>query len=836
MKKFFSILCAIAIVFSANATSISKKDVIAKNVVKKELRVKNAAVKAPAKAAHFKTLKSVSVKKVATVKELNAPKHELANAPKAVAKAPQAKKATVDLTFTSADAEIDWYDYCATEGWWQIEAETDEWYVSLSNVASDEAAGEYAWEDLDPEYCCVYDIANESGFIYFVGGSCTVAVAEDGSVNVSGSFADEAGNIYNIDLTYEEPEAPVYPEGGEFECDEVSFSYYASDGDAWYKLDVAEPEMEFRFDVLVGEGLEDVELDKEYTLDDMIANYTYVYLGENKLTFTEVSFLKSSNVDGSADLNVVAKDENGNVWKLHYAFPAAPEALSFETITANVTYTKEAYWFWYVYTFEAADEANAIVLQIMPDDSFYGTWSAGENADITGAVAPLNGVESEIYSGEVTIEQNAKGFKITGKVLCWNSIEYTLDLTYVIPAATREADFTLANLEANIFDGGWQLMGFNADSTEYISIAAYADEVAGHYTEAELAGDYCYIYTGLEFDEEGNVAAGTQFTLLKADLDVAFNEEAGTITITGKFRAQNGDDAADIPEFKLNLSGAVPEPISEEVTFAMKDMKVTFTEEYWDIKGSDEETGYYLEIRSLTPEVAGTYTEANLDDYWTYVGTGNSTFFDIKEANVTVAFADNVLTVKGTMTFANGSDLIVATVDVAGDAGAGDEYDAQDEDFKFVFEEYTIDDQYFVQYGVLVVEAKDEDNNYISLEIETETAELTAGVYTVGQEVAKGYIEDNSIYGSFAGVRTAQGINIPLWLINAGTVTVYENGPIAVSATNTWGRQIECLLGTWPEAIDNTDANATVTKSIKNGQLIIRKNGVDYNAQGAIVK
>ena len=180
--------------------------------------------------------------------------------------------------------------------------------------------------------------------------------------------------------------------------------------------------------------------------------------------------------------------------------------------------------------------------------------------------------------------------------------------------------------------------------------------------------------------------------------------------------------------------------------------------------------------------------------------------------------------------------MIVATVDVAGDAGAGDEYDAQDEDFKFVFEEYTLDDQYFEQYGVLIVEAQDEENNYISLEIETETAELAAGVYTVGQEVAKGYI-DQYIYGSFAGSLDAEGyINIPLWLINAGTVIVYENGPIAVKATNTWGAQIECLLGTWPEAIDNTDANATVTKSIKNGQLIIRKNGVDYNAQGAIVK
>ena len=39
-----------------------------------------------------------------------------------------------------------------------------------------------------------------------------------------------------------------------------------------------------------------------------------------------------------------------------------------------------------------------------------------------------------------------------------------------------------------------------------------------------------------------------------------------------------------------------------------------------------------------------------------------------------------------------------------------------------------------------------------------------------------------------------------------------------------------------PTAIDNTEVNAKVVKSIENGMLIIIKNGVKYNAQGAIVK
>ena len=96
---------------------------------------------------------------------------------------------------------------------------------------------------------------------------------------------------------------------------------------------------------------------------------------------------------------------------------------------------------------------------------------------------------------------------------------------------------------------------------------------------------------------------------------------------------------------------------------------------------------------------------------------------------------------------------------------------------------------------------------------------------------------DQYIYGSFAGTLDDEGYtNIPLWLMVEGTVTVTESGVIEVAATNTWGQSISSRLGEYLESIDNIDANATATKAIRDGQLIIIKNGVKYNAQGAIVK
>ena len=74
-----------------------------------------------------------------------------------------------------------------------------------------------------------------------------------------------------------------------------------------------------------------------------------------------------------------------------------------------------------------------------------------------------------------------------------------------------------------------------------------------------------------------------------------------------------------------------------------------------------------------------------------------------------------------------------------------------------------------------------------------------------------------------------------MWLINAGTVTVAEDGVIEVAATNTWGRAINSRLGA-ATGVENVEAGAAAVKRMVNGVLVIEKNGVQYNAQGAVVK
>ncbi len=60
-----------------------------------------------------------------------------------------------------------------------------------------------------------------------------------------------------------------------------------------------------------------------------------------------------------------------------------------------------------------------------------------------------------------------------------------------------------------------------------------------------------------------------------------------------------------------------------------------------------------------------------------------------------------------------------------------------------------------------------------------------------------------------------------------GVVSIYSNNPQVYFITAELSKD---------QALDNTDAEVKVEKFFRNGQLIIRKNGVEYNAQGAIAR
>jgi hypothetical protein len=227
-------------------------------------------------------------------------------------------------------------------------------------------------------------------------------------------------------------------------------------------------------------------------------------------------------------------------------------------------------------------------------------------------------------------------------------------------------------------------------------------------------------------------------------------------------------------------------------------------------------------------------------------------YYHMVDANIVVAVNGQNATITGTLkgqNYYDNSDVIEFTLNLTATVEdyeepqeQGNQYDSQDEGFYYKFPEYTIDDQYLAQYNAFIVDAIDAENHTISLEfnVAAGTTELPAGVYPINDTYAAGTVSagmvDQSIYGSFAGTLNAEGlVTVPLWLLNAGTVTVLENGVIEVAATNTWGQGIYSRLGQYPEGVENTEIKGQIRKVMEDGQIIILKDGKRFTTTGIIL-
>ena len=686
MKKFFSILCAMTIVLSASAV--------------------------PAKTLGLsKQKEAVEVKTVKAHKTLPATSLQKAERAAVAFKAPQAKLENYDVTIVDYAENF----YTTDNDVWVKLYDADE-NVYYFDIVVAEGTNElalnqtYTLADMIPNYSYM---RGADGKMAYASASLTKSVSmyeEQELVHFVAQFTDTLDNNYT--LNYDQ--APFIITGDTID---VVFTGNANkpiyDG-GLCQLRAENEDYDIAFTFPCAEGAPA----GTYTEDDMNLQYTFV--NDYEAVSAHCVVVESN---GTILLEGWILAGDGNVYHVTFSF-TAPTAQSFETITATNLVLDDSYASWFGIIIVGASNEDYTVSMYLPSDDYLGTFDAEEvSLSIEGADG-----EIEIYEGTITVANIATGVAITGTVLGMNGVQYTLNLTYVIPDATSQETITMSGKLTNYEGQAWQFIGSTA--SQMVTIAAYATSIPGTYGRSDLMADYTYVVKVVGSDT-------LYYDMVDANVLVVVNGE--NAVITGTLKGQNYYDATDVIEFALNLT-------------------------------------------------------ATVEDYEEPAEQGN-------------------------------------------------QYDSQDEGFYIKFPEYTIDDQYLAQYNVFVVEAQDAQNNTISLEfnVAAGTTELPAGVYPINDTYAAGTVTngtvDQYIYGSFAGSLDEQGyINVPLWLLNAGTVTVLENGVIEVAATNTWGQGIYCRLGQYPEGIENTEAAVETVKAIRNGQLVIIKNGVEYNAQGVSVK
>ena len=691
MKRFTYLLSALFIILlSANASPVKTL----KNDKKADVfeQVKHT------KAVHAHALPATSLQKAT---------------PQAAAlkRAPQAKHDNYNVTITDyaenfyasgndvwvklydADGNIYYFDVVVAEG-------TQE--LALNQT--------YTLADMLTNYSYMKNA--EGGKMAYASASLTKTVSmyeEQELVHFDAAFTDTLGNNYT--LAYQQ--APFIITGDTID---VVFTGNANKpvyAQGLCQLSAENDDYKIAFTFPCAEGAPA----GTYTEDDMNIQYTYV----NDFEAVSAHCVVVEN-DGAIALEGWILAADGNVYHVTFSF-TAPTAQSFETITATNLVLDDSYASYFGILMVGASNEDYTVSMYLSSDNYLGTFDAEE---VSLSIKDADG-KIEIYEGTITVANTADGVSITGTVLGMNGVQYTLNLTYVIPEATSQETITMSGELTNYEGQAWQFIGQTND--KMVTIAAYATSIPGTYGRSDLIANHTYVVKVVGSDT-------LYYAMVDANIVVAVNGQ--NATITGTLKGQNYDDNSDVIEFTLNLT-------------------------------------------------------ATVEDYEEPQEQGN-------------------------------------------------QYDSQDEGFYYKFPEYTIDDQYLAQYNAFIVDAIDAENHTISLEfnVAAGTTELPAGVYPINDTYAAGTVSagtvDQSIYGSFAGTLNAEGlVTVPLWLLNAGTVTVLENGVIEVAATNTWGQGIYSRLGQYPEGVENTEIKGNIRKVMEDGQIIILKDGKRFTTTGIIL-
>ncbi|MBQ9426703.1 MAG: hypothetical protein IJU36_03645 [Paludibacteraceae bacterium] len=624
---------------------------------------------------------------------------------------------TVTLSFDTAHTALT--DFTRAQGMFQFVGEDANAAVYLA-INSDSLVGHYTMDDINTRY---------TGILLYNNGDTTVIDPLDCQASVTFATAENmyivTAAILGSDTTlymaymayYQKPFEPTGDTIDVNITEPMSYKYYKSEGD-WY-MSGANAEYKVYLDLVNNDSTSPAG---NYTLDQALYNYTYVTVLATGTKLEPVSLEATvTDVDGRFDVAADMLCLDGNVYHVTM-FYAIPEALAFDTIVADNLELTPLSFFGMIFGYTASASNEDYLFSLSLDEQADGVYDAAG-----GSITNLDtNVASKIYSGSVTLGTAVDGTRtLIGDVLCMNSVQYTLDLSFVMPEPDREVNLTeTGELTEYASDGVWQVYIENANHIIGITMN-YEDEIAGTYKTADM---YDKTYNWVT---EINGTDSTEYDALGMEINVAVSNETETATITGWMIAREYE-GTEVVKYNYNLTCSV----------------------------------------------------------------------------------------------------------VA--AKTGLQYDEENADFSENFASYTVNDQYLASNGVLIVDADNDNDATIDLLFFVGEDGLVDGTYPVNSSEQPGTVwactgvdSDGYIDLGFAGYRNAQGQISQVWFIVEGNVTV-QGGRITVHALNSYGRSIDAVLndGTGIEDV-KADDNNNAEKFMRNGNLIIRRNGVEYNAQGA---
>lgn len=258
-----------------------------------------------------------------------------------------------------------------------------------------------------------------------------------------------------------------------------------------------------------------------------------------------------------------------------------------------------------------------------------------------------------------------------------------------------------------------------------------------------------------------------------------------------------------------------------------------------------------------SPRTMGEFLMADLDMDYTFIEIPNGTEFrtiDPADAKAVLSTdSEGIITGKLTLVEKGTGDIYIAIIKHDPSLPVPMSYDTnEDVDVAFNLEDISENTASGASPTMISFKAIMSDESYmLSLVFYANSTDddivIPAGTYSLSDSKAAGTVLispgviENSVYPSFLATINGQYLH-DLWFPIDGTVTV-EKGTInnqqvlylTLDATNSYGAIVKATVGKkpTPTTILKTTDNKSTTKMLKNGHLLIHREGKTYNVLGS---
>ena len=469
------------------------------------------------------------------------------------------------------------------------------------------------------------------------------------------------------------------------------------------------------------------------------------------------------------------------------------------------------------------------------------------------------GVQVESLTCKIEVERSNTGdYQVHGEARCTNNVVYNLQLAWAVPEAidTVALRFDKSARASYYPQMNHDLLLINSNERYTLNLNVVGVELGGAFT-MEHVGEY---YTSLYDKEQG------------ADIELA--EISGRLYQLGDTTWMEAEMVGfDEQLYDVQLWYAVPTP-TDTVELVFEDVPF----------GNHLEEGYYqliaytddqLRMVSFTPashEVEGTFVN---DGMFGRFGEAPYDFFNdytyVQEWNPQTRQYDTYTVEKGELVVSMAEDgSITAKAEViCEDAKCYRitmysqyerphlDYDTEEGNVERAYgveDEIKIDDLTLSE-GLIVMQATAQDQSdmmvlYFFANEADKQVTIPAGVYPINRSLMAGSVlastganEDNTVSPSIYATLTDGYLDELYFMVDGEVMVENKDGHlrVEVNAVNSYGVPVHIVYDGTPvnTVVENTHSQSPMThshKMLRNGRLLIMKNGAIYDITGATIK